>query len=203
MPTTVGEIFDKHNINNFKQIKWGTPFIDNEEGVYIVSTSSNPVKHLGITDEPLFDDKQIFLWLRKLDNFLIDHKPATVVNLKKRLTEFWFPNESILYIGKAPKRSNGQGISKRVSEYFATEIGEGGPHSGGQWLKVLKNISSFSIYYGYTNNSALVEKNMMKTFMENVSKFSLGNLFDKELPLPFANIKYTGNKKHRLKNQRL
>ena len=203
MPTTVIEIFEKQNISEFRKIKWGTQFFDNNEGIYVVSMSNKPDKNLGLTEEPLFDDNQLNLWLSKLDNFLVDHNPATKATLKKRLSEFWLPDESILYIGKAPKRRNGQGLSKRISEYYETEIGDGGPHSGGQWIKVLKNISSFTIYYGYSDSPAFVEKNMMRTFMDNVSEITLGKLYDKELPLPYANIKYTGNKKHGLKNQRL
>jgi hypothetical protein len=119
------------------------------------------------------------------------------------LSKFWLPDESILYIGKAPKRSNGTGISKRVSEYYSTPIGKGSPHSGVQWLKVLKNIDAFTVYYGVCESPALIEYEMLNFFMNNVSTSTRLKLWDKNFPLPFANIRNKGDKKHGLKNQRL
>ena len=201
--TTVRQLFNHSNILEFGKVKWETTFYEKRQGVYIVSTSSDPDKHFGITDSPNFDDQQIKLWLSKLPNFQVDGVPATLTNLKNRLAEFWFPDESILYIGKAPTRKNGSGISKRVIEYFTTIIGNGGPHSGGQWIKALKDLNKYTVYYGACNKPTDIEREMMSFFMDNVSEVTLSKLYDKQLPIPFANIKFTGNKKHGLKNQRL
>jgi hypothetical protein len=203
MATTVQQLFDKFEIQKINKISWGTAFSENEQGIYIVSTSTNPDKHLSLTNQPEFDDGQIKLWLDKLPNFLVDQVKANPTILKSRLAQFWLPDESILYIGKAPKRKNGSGISKRVMEYFSTIIGDGGPHSGGQWIKPLKALNTYYVYYGTCDNPAVVELQMLEYFMSNVSKLTLSNLFDKELPIPFANIKFQGNKNHGLKNQRL
>ena len=203
MATTVRQLFNNVDILDFNQVKWGTLFKENKEGVYVVATSENPDKHLGISDLPNFDDQLINLWISKLPNFQIDGTTATLTTLKKRLTDFWFPDESVLYIGKAPTRKNGSGISKRVTEYFSTCIGDGGPHSGGQWIKVLKDLNTFTVYYGACDKPSVVENQMLNFFKSNVSKTSLANLYDKILPIPFANINITGNKNHGLKNQRL
>lgn len=203
MPTTVRQLFNNSDIFEFNQVKWGTIFYEKRQGVYVVSTSNNPDKHIGITDQPNFDDQQIKLWLSKLPDFQVDGAPATITNIKNRLAEFWFLDESILYIGKAPTRKSESGISKRVIEYFTTIIGNGGPHSGGQWIKTLKNLNSYTVYYGACNKPADVEKEMMKFFMNNVSESAISRLYDKKLPIPFANIKYTGNKISGFKNQRL
>ena len=203
MTTTVRQLFNKFDILDFQQVKWGTTFHENKQGVYVVSTSNNPDKHLGISDQPNFDDQQINLWISKLPDFQIDGIPATLTNVKKRLTDFWFPDESILYIGKAPTRKNESGISKRVGEYFSTIIGNGGPHSGGQWVKALKDLNTFTVYYGACDKPGEIEHKMLDFFMSNVSKMTLAKLFDKQLPIPFANIKFSGNKNHGLKNQRL
>lgn len=200
--TTVRQLFNNSGILDFDQVKWGTTFCEKEQGVYVVSTSNEPDKHLGITDKPNFDDQQIELWISKLPDFQVDGVPATLTNLKNRLTEFWLPDESILYIGKAPKRKSNSGISCRVMEYFTTIIGYRSPHSGGQWIKTLKDLKSYTVYYGACNNPAGIKKEMMSFFMGNVSEATLSKLYDKQLPLPFANIKFNGNKKHGLKNQR-
>jgi hypothetical protein len=201
--TTVRQLFNKVGISDFHQVKWGTTFSEKKQGVYVVSTSNNPDKHLGLADRPNFDDQQIKLWINKLPDFQVDGVPATLTNIKNRLADFWFPDESILYIGKAPTRKSGSGISKRVSEYFSTVLGNGGPHSGGQWIKTLKDLDTFTVYYSSCDNPSEIEHKMLNIFMENVSKTTLKTLYDKQLPIPFANIKITGNKNHGLKNQRL
>lgn len=203
MPTTVQQLFNKFNILNFHEVKWETIFNEKRQGVYVVSTSSNPYEHLGISDKPNFDEQQITLWINRLSDFQVDNRPATLTNVRDRLTDFWLPDESILYIGKAPTRNNGSGISKRVREYFSTIIGDGSPHSGGQWIKALNDLNTFTVYYGLCDNPNEIEHKMLNFFMQNVSKTSLERLFDKQLPIPFANIKVSGNKKHGLKNQRL
>lgn len=202
MPTTVQELFNEFNIINFHKVKWGTLFSENKQGVYIVSTSNSPNEHLGISDKPIFNEQQIQFWIDKLPNFQVDNSPATLTRVKKRLTDFWFPDESILYIGKASTRKSGSGISKRLREYFTTVIGDGGPHSGGQWIKSLKSLDGLIIYYGVCDKPDEVERQMLEFFMRNVSRTTLEKLYDKQLPIPFANIQLRGNKSHGLKNQR-
>ena len=202
MPTTVSRIFAEFEIQIIDKIRWGKPFNDRNQGIYIVSSSTDPDKHLGISNNIIFDNDQINLWINKLPNFLIDNIPVNPGLLKNRMTSFWLADESILYIGKAPKRKKGTGISKRVCEYYSTEIGDGGPHSGGQWIKVLKNINDLYVYYGYCDKPALTERKMLEYFMRNVSETSLSKIFDKNFPLPFANIRCGVDKKHGLKNQR-
>jgi hypothetical protein len=203
MATTVKQIFNKFGIHEFKKVKWGTTFNELKQGIYIVSTSDNPNLHLGICQTPQVNQNQINLWISKLPNFLIDNVQVDSKSLINRLNSFWLPDESILYIGKAPSRKDGNGISNRVIEYFNTIIGNGGPHSGGQWIKILKQLDSFTVYYAECNDPADVENRMLEFFMKNVSEETKSLLFDKNLPLPFANIKFKGNKKHGIRNQRL
>lgn len=204
MPTTtVRMLFNRFNIYDLKQVKWGMFFKELNEGVYVVSSSYNPDVHFGISDTPVFDDRKIEKWIELLPAFTVEGKRATLKNVKDHLTEFWFKDESILYIGKAPKRKDGSGIGKRVSEFYSTELGKGSPHSGGQWIKALKSIDSYTVYYGACNNPSNVEIQMLDMFMANVSQEALDKLYDKKLTLPFANIKYKGNKKRKFKNERL
>ncbi len=201
--TTVRKLFNKFDIFDIKQVKWGASFDEHNQGVYVISSSNNPDKHLGISAKPKFDDNKINFWINSLSNFSVGGSKATLLNVKEHLSEFWLPDESILYIGKAPKRGNGDGISNRVKEYYSTTIGKSGPHSGGQWIKILENLNSFTVYYGECNNPSDIEFKMLEYFMSNVSQSSLSEIYDKKLPVPFANIKYKGNKNHKLKNQRL
>ncbi|MEI7962058.1 MAG: hypothetical protein WCI04_07015 [archaeon] len=207
MTTTVKKLFNKFGIAEFYQVQWNTTFNETEQGVYIVSTSNDADKNLGITDKPTFDDQQIELWISKLPDFKVDGITANLKIVKNRLTNFWLPDESILYIGKAPTRISKKGIksgiSKRVSEYYKTKIGNRSPHSGGQWIKALKDLNTFTVYYGCCNKPAETESKMLEFFMSNVSKSTLSKLHDKDLPIPFANLKFSIDKKHGLENQRL
>ena len=110
----------------------------------------------------------------------------TVKTLKKRLSEFWLPEENILYIGQTESS-----LSKRIGDYYRTELGARAPHSGGQWLKTLADLGSLSVYYVSVQNPKDKETALLKYFFEQAGK------------LPFANLKGpTGKKQHGLKYQR-
>lgn len=204
MPTTIKEIFNSQNIGSIYKVKWGENITSQSGGIYIVSTSSIPSQNLGISSVPNIDDTILIAWIKKVQNFTIDGERNFLL-LKKRLKEFWLPDENILYIGKATVRANGKGLGKRISEYYTTKIGAGSPHSGGQWIKTLKNLDKVYVYYGFIDNSSKVEEDMLKYFIENVSDITKEKLRDKNLPLPFANIRYKGttDKNHGMLNQRL
>lgn len=204
MPTTIQELFEKFNLTNYNKVALGTKFAEKEEGIYIVSTSADIQYKPETLSRPLFDDNIIQKWIEKLPVFTIDLRKPTLESLKQRLSEFWLADETILYIGKAPTRSNGEGISNRVDEYYRTKIGDRSPNSGGQWIKTLKNLSSTFIHFARVEEPDKIEKAMLKHFMDNVSQRTLQYLRDKELPLPFANLCYTPRieKKHGLSKQR-
>lgn len=200
MPTTVQQLYNAFGIQKFNKVIWNTKFHDNNQGVYIVTSNSdfNNIQN-NMSD---FDDDVIKYWIEKLPYFTIDGEKPSVISIKNRLSEFWMDDEVILYIGKAPKRSNGSGISNRINEYYNTKIGNRSPHSGGQWLKVLKNINTFTVHFGYTENPKDVEKGMLDFFIKNVSINSLEKLRDKNLPLPFANLNHGKNKDDGFNKQR-
>jgi hypothetical protein len=104
------------------------------------------------------------------------------------MSEFWLPDENILYFGKAPKRSYRKGVGNRVGEYYKTDYGEAKPHAGGHWLKALKNLNELFVYYVETENCGEIEINMLSYFCENVSDGTRSQLRDKKLSLPFANL---------------
>lgn len=203
MPTTIENLFLACDLDGIKSVKWGQSFNENKEGIYVISTSDNPFENSGTMTHPIFNNNEINNWIKNVPNFLIDGNYIKAEKLKKRLEKFWISDENILYIGKAPLRKVGGGLHNRVNEYYNTKIGNGGPHSGGQWIKALKNINDLYVYYGCCDNSKVIEHKMLQIFRDNVSPNSLKSLFDMENPLPFANIRHIGDKNHGLKNQRL
>lgn len=173
MLTTIQGLFEKFNLIKYEKIAWGTKFVEKGEGIYIVSTSADIQNKPETLSQPLFDDNVLNTWIEKLPAFTIDFRKPTIESLKQRLSEFWLPDETILYIGKAPTRSSGAGIRNRVDEYYRTKIGDRSPHSGGQWIKTLRNLSSTFIHFARVEDPDKIEKAMSKHFMDNVSPSTL------------------------------
>jgi hypothetical protein len=107
------------------------------------------------------------------------------LQLRDRLNQFWLSDESILYIGQT---ESSKGIKGRVSQYYRTELGERRPHAGGHLLKTLSILNQLFVHYFPDNTPILTEENLLRTFVKHVSKQTLTNLWDKNLPLPFANL---------------
>lgn len=202
MPTTVQNLFSEFGISTFIPIPWARRFEDKEQGVYIVSTSNNENSHFGVSPVPTFNEGKFKDWIDGHPDLRIDNNLPTVQTLKGRLAEFWLPDESILYIGKAEKRKNGDGLSCRVGEFYCEAMGNSA-HSGGHWIKSLSNLSKTTIYYCHHNEPKKLEEKMLQFFMKNVSSSTLSRLRDKRLPLPFANLQLRPKvvKSHGLLNQ--
>lgn len=183
---TIKELFLHIGITNFRQARWGQEIECSQPGVYIISSSRAPEDSIQ-DSQPNFNDVAILKWINRLPEFTLDGMRPNVEALKKRLEEFWCPNETILYIGQTNRS-----ISKRVDEYYKTVLGARTPHSGGQWLKTLRNIDSFYVYYAPTINPKTQESNLLDYFYNSVGK------------LPFANLEgpERKKKKHGLKGQR-
>lgn len=203
MPTTVQQIFKQFNIPHFARVQWGQRFIDNNQGIYIVSTSNQEDQNLGITPTPNFANRVFTEWLTNCPQLTVDRTRPTIAALQNRLAEFWLPDENILYIGKADKRKNDEGLSCRICEFYNPRMGNNS-HSGGLWIRTLSNLSNTTVYYCYCNNPKGLEEQMLEYFMSNVSDSTLAQLRDQNLPLPFANLQLRPGryKNHGLQNQR-
>lgn len=202
MPTTVHQLFEQFNIDHFSRVQWGRRFVDNSKGIYIVSTSNQADQNLGTTPSPQFNDRAFTEWLNNCPRLTIDGIKPTIQILKNRLAEFWLPDENILYIGKADKRKNDDGLSSRVCEFYNPRMGKNA-HSGGLWIRTLSMLHQATVYYCYCEHPLGLEEQMLEYFMTNVSTITLSRVRDKSLPLPFANrqLRPGRYKKHGLKNQ--
>lgn len=203
MPLSIKDLFSYFKINDYKQISWGHHFNENKSGIYIVSTGNKIEANIDALAYPNFNEETITRWIQKCPKLTIDGRSPTPLLLRKRLTEFWLPDENILYIGKADKRKSGHGLSSRINEFYNPDIGKT-RHSGGHWVKTLNNLSKTSIYYFHCPDPKGQEEKMLEFFMQNVSEATLRILRDQDLPLPFANLQFKPGKikKHGLKFQR-
>ncbi len=184
---TVKELFSHVGISNFGCVRWGEHLPCSKPGIYMVSTSKLP-EEPAFASQPNFNDAAIQKWIDRLPGFRIDGvPPPTLATLKNELAQSWLPNESVLYIGQTTRP-----LSKRVAEYYDTDLGASKPHSGGQWLKTLSNMEELFVYYALTErNPKEVESELLNYF------YSLAG------ELPFANLEGPKvRKKHRLHGQR-
>lgn len=206
MPQTINDLITNLNLPSIMKVKWNESIPTEKEGIYIVSLSNSPDANNGILNKCPISESILKKWIKKVGGFQMDNKLTFNIEIiSERLSQFWLSDENILYVGKAPKRKNGNGIGNRLREYYRTEFGENKPHAGGHWLKLLNNINELFVYYTTCQNSGDIELEILKRFCENVSKTTKKLLRDPLLPLPFANLEFKRGlrKNHGLKKMKI
>lgn len=199
MATSIKELVEKVGLSptKVKFVKWYTHVNCKSEGVYIVSLSDTVESKITMEEFPI-SMEILKRWIKKLDYFILDEEKINdAEKIKSRLEKFWLPDESILYIGKAPLRQGKKGgIGNRIEEYYNTDIGEKRPHAGGHWVKLLKNLKNLHVFYIPCDNSAEIEGAMLSEFGKMVSEKVKDKLSETGPILPFANLE-DGNKKRK------
>jgi hypothetical protein len=159
----------------------------NEPGVYAISMTSEPyASHDGAVELPL--SSRAFEKLLDACPFLeVDGRSATLNSFRRRLQQFWLPDEPILYIGKA-----GTSLSARTRAYYSTQLGATGPHAGGWWLKMLTILPELTVHYARHTDAGAAEDALIDQFARQLSPVSRANLFDRNRIGPFANLRIPG-----------
>lgn len=182
---TVTELFKQIGIDEFQCVRWGCPFDCSSSGIYIVSSCGDPDAEVP-TCRPRFDGRAIHKWIDRLPHFTLDGMKPDEETLVQRLRTFWLPRENVLYIGQT-----GSSLTERVKAYCTTELGARKPHSGGQWLKTLRNIEELFVYIAPADDAKNKERILLNYFRASAGE------------LPFANLTGPcGRKSHGLKGQR-
>lgn len=198
MPTSIKDIETYFNLHFTKSVKWGMPINSNSKGVYIVSIGdANVLKPL--KDNSLsINIEEMEEWMRNAPKITLYNERPTLEELSLHLSRFWLPDETILYIGKAEK----QALSERLRQFYCHKVGKRSPHKGGYWLKLLQNLPELNVHLAYSDNSHLLEEQLLRFFCANVSEKSRMILIDKLNCLPFANLQLRPGifKTHGLKN---
>lgn len=133
--------------------------------------------------------------------------------MSQRLSEFWIPDETVLYIGKATH------LKKRLGQFYRNDIGsKKDTHRGGHWLKTLGILEQLYVYFASTENinprPEEVEQALLQAFSDRISAKSRNparigrTVGTTELfPMPFANREMnSGGKKrkdHGIKGRRI
>ncbi len=179
MPSTIQELLDAAGIELADQVKWRTMISDDKPGIYIVSISSAADKNEEYSlSKPPIDSNIVTVWLNTVSTLKLDGSRPTMERLVSRLSGFWLPDETILYIGKADTS-----LRSRVGAYYRTRLGKSGPHRGGHWLKTLSVLDELSVFWSTPliqdgESMEKIQDDLLSVFVTNVSQATKKEIYD-------------------------
>lgn len=200
MPSTVESLFAVAGVIPNGVVRWRAKVPCERSGVYVVSASDD---RNYVAREPFrFDTSRqaVSAWLRICPALSVDGISANLARVVQRLSEFWLPDETVLYVGQTTAALQG-----RLNHFYRHVLGARSPHSGGQWLKLLSCLDELYVHYGCTDKPELAEDYMLRHYCSHVSTLTRKSLRDPERPFPFANLEWPKGhrKRHGLANARL
>ncbi len=182
MPSTVRQIVEGVGLEVDAICQWDESISADYMGVYVVAFADDPDDLLTRPDVE-FSREVLRQWLHRVPALRVDEEPASVDSLSQRLSEFWLPDETILYIGQTSVS-----LTRRLRQYVRHNIGDTAPHAGGQWIKVLEHLPHLNIFAVPSEDPRVDECRMLESFTEDVSTLSKEQLRDPLRPYPFANL---------------
>jgi hypothetical protein len=200
LPSTVADIFASAGAQPGGVVRWGQlparPPAKNSAttGIYVVALTdavdrvdgTHPKAPVALPPLQKLIDRRPELTLDDVPN-------PTAHQLRKRLGEFWFPDETVLYIGLADARRKPHrdgDLPHRVNEYYGTRIGAKSPHAGGWPLRALACLSELWVHYAYCRNVRDAEDDCIGYFAAHVSPETRARLRDPVRVMPFANLEF-------------
>jgi hypothetical protein len=150
-----------------------------------------------VLDSPLheapIDEGLVQKWLDYVPGLRMQggHRPS-VGELAECLRRWWFPSETVLYIGQTTKDTIGQ----RVDAFYRHVLGNRRPHRGGHWLKVLRSDASLRVWWAETDEPGQDEGRLLAGFRARLLRRrpDLTGRGPTEL-LPFANLETEARKR--------
>jgi hypothetical protein len=197
MPVTVNQVFQQIGLVPKGPLPWGEKVPNSANGVYVISTSQNPAKNLGLSPAFKIDKKVLQNW-KGMSPKLNVQNLSTPLAFEAELNQFWKPKENILYIGESTSITNG--LAKRVNQFYMHKPGWKGPHTGGYWIKLLANLKDLYVYYGECEHPRDTEFKMLMYFIEKSTGKSFYDIKHLGMHLPFANLKVDFQKKHQIEH---
>ncbi|WP_159798874.1 hypothetical protein [Flavobacterium sp. MK4S-17] len=199
MSISVDSLFKTVNLKYSKPYKWNEKLDANINGVYVISTSNDPLIHNQNKIELNICQQTFNSWLNDAPNLEIENEKVFCISqVKHYLMRFWDENENILYIGESTSKTNP--IQKRINQFYIHKVGKKGPHTGGYWIKLLSCLDDLYIYFAESQNPRETEFKMILKYVElksGLNLFELDNIADY---FPFANSKVDLLKINSIKN---
>ena len=163
---------------------WGRPIPAHGPGVFIVelpaSLASAPVE---LT--------RVGKWIERVQSLHLDGVRPMSRALAARLGAFWWPSQTVLYIG-----ASDASIPRRLAAMAKTELGDRRPHSSGHWLRTLRSPDTLRVWWAPTAATEEYEDALLTAFAEGIPAAERDALPDTTVILPWANLRRpTGERK--------
>jgi len=158
-------------------VPWGRPVPAVGPGVFLVELPApRATAPIELT--------RVGKWLERVDSLRLDGERPTSRALAARLAAFWLPSQVVLYVGASPNS-----IANRVRALRETPLGERRPHPGGHWLQALTGLEGARVWWAATDAIEEYEDALLAAFGAGVPADERSALPDRELVLPFANLR--------------
>ena len=158
-------------------VPWGRPVPAVGPGVFLVELPApRATAPIELT--------RVGKWLERVDSLRLDGERPTSRALAARLAAFWLPSQVVLYVGASPNS-----IANRVRALRETPLGERRPHPGGHWLQTLTGLEGARVWWAATDAIEEYEDALLAAFGAGVPADERSALPDRELVLPFANLR--------------
>lgn len=199
MAIAISRLFSDFNLDFSKPIKWNQKFDARFNGVYVIARTCDPNTNVANSANFGISEKSFGEWITEATELTVEGKVCNgIESIKEHLSEFWNPNENILYIGQSSSRTNP--IQKRVGQFYSHKLGKQGPHTGGYWLKLLDCLENTYVYYAEAENPRDMEFKMLMKYIEYSTGKSFYDLENIGKHLPFANLTADFFKEHGIQN---
>ncbi len=158
-------------------IVWGRPLTARGPGVFVVELPAPlPTAPLELT--------RIGKWVERVETLLLDGHRPTSKELAARLSAFWLPSRSVIYIG-----ASDTSMASRLAAMTKTPLGDRRPNSSGHWLHTLRTLDAARVWWASTPAVEEYEDALLTAFAESVPETDLARLPDATVVLPFANLR--------------
>ncbi len=157
-------------------VRWGGKPLSRSAGVFAVEIAAP-------TNSAPLDLDEVRRWLERVPDLRMDGERPTQTSLATRLSTYWLPGQTLLYVGRTNKS-----LSARVASLYATDLGHSQPHPGGHWLKALRHQSKLRLWWAETDAPEEYEDEIINAFAMSVPEDVRARLPEGAPVLPWANL---------------
>jgi transcription elongation factor GreA len=120
-------------------VRWGQPSAGRGPGLYLVELAAPE-------PTPAIDVNVVGKWLERVPGLRLDGAHPTSKALLARIASLWLPDATVLYVSATTSSIGG-----RVSALNHHVLGDPRPHADGQWLHLLRNLSTARVWWAATD----------------------------------------------------
>ena len=156
---------------------WGRPSPAHGPGVFIVELPAS------MASAPI-ELTRVGKWIERVESLHLDGVRPASRALAARLGSFWWPSQTVLYIG-----ASDASIPRRLAAMAKTELGDRRPNSNGHWLRTLRSPDTLRVWWAPTTATEEYEDALLTAFADGIPAAESEALPDTTVILPWANLR--------------